>query len=501
MSISQIALQPSVILLAGGILSIILTIFIKKVNNILVILSLLITGAASIVALINLINFKEPTKFFFGNFLADKYSTGLSLIICAIAFVATIIMSNTDQNNENAFSNLPVIWSLSLFSISGMIFLVSTNDFISVFVAIELMTIPLYLAIIQKKQKSSLESSVKYLVLGGISSAILLFGIGFIYGVAKSIYFSDIMNNLAPSALDPMLFLGFAFVFVGFFFKAGLVPFHWWVPDVYAGSPAPLSGFMAALVKLASFGAFIRIVYLICPTLDLSIFIIPIVILTIIIGTLLAVSQRDIKRLLAYSSINHAGFVLLAIASFSLKGMYSSIFYLTIYSVSVIGSFGIVWLLRKPNIPTSVLSETKKPTLSVLKALKPSESNSIDLSNLKGLAKINPTLAVCLSIFLLSFAGLPLTGGFIAKYLVLTSGSKLYLIIIALIMSVVALFFYAKVIRSMFFDNPDYSTAVVLQSDISPFVTIILLAVVIIFLGVYPNLFIEFVQKISVLFA
>ena len=263
---------------------------------------MLTTGIATIITLINILKFKSAILYFYGNLVLDKFSLTLSLLICLISFIAITIMVNTDNFDADAFSNKTSIWSLILFSISGMVFLVSTNDIISMFVAIELMSIPLYLAIIQTNKNKSLvlESSVKYIVLGGISSAILLFGLGFVYGVIKSIYFSDMVNNLQPSSMDPMLFLGLILVFIGFFFKVGAVPFHWWVPDVYEGAPAPLSGFMASAVKFASFGAFIRIVFLICPTIDLSIYIIPVAILTIIIGTFLAVMQKNIKRLLAY---------------------------------------------------------------------------------------------------------------------------------------------------------------------------------------------------------
>ena len=282
---------------------------------------------------------------------------------------------------------------------------------------------------------------MKYFLLGAFASALFLFGIALIYGYAGSIRFQDITAMTAtPSSMDTLLVVGLLFLLAGLLFKTGAVPFHLWTPDVYQGSPTPITAFMAACTKVAAFGALLRVVYAVFPGLhwDIDPLLWIVAIATMVVGTIAALVQNDVKRLLAYSSIAHAGFVLTGIAALHERGIAAVLIYLLAYGAATVGAFGIVYLVRERSADGSVVGEATA------------------LSQWAGLGKTHPWLALVFTLFLLSFAGIPLTAGFIGKFAVFSAavaGGAWPLALVGVLASAAAAFFYVRIIVLMFFTD------------------------------------------------
>ena len=285
---------------------------------------------------------------------------------------------------------------------------------------------------------------MKYFLLGAFASAFLLFGAALLYGFAGSLRFSEIGAAVGSVVgLDPLLLTGVVLVLVGLLFKVGAVPFHSWTPDVYQGAPTPITGFMAACTKIAAFGAILRFVYVVLPPLEWDV--IPLLsgvaVLTMVVGTVVAIVQTDVKRLLAYSSIAHAGFILVGVVALTQAGISSVLFYLLVYGLATIGAFAVVSLVREVHAG---------PGGAVV-------AEATHLSQWAGLGRRNPLLAGSFALFLLSFAGIPLTGGFIGKFAVFSAaveGGLTWLVVVGVLASAASVFFYVRLIVLMFFTDP-----------------------------------------------
>ncbi len=330
------------------------------------------------------------------------------------------------------------IWPLLLFAVGGMMLFVAANDLLTMFVALEVMSLPLYLltGMARRRRLLSQEAAMKYFILGAFSSAFFIYGASLLYGFAGSVNLSEITAHLAAQPGNNGLALaGAGVLLVGMLFKVAAVPFHSWTPDAYQGAPTVITGFMAAGVKVAAFGALLRVVYVALSGLqwDLTPVLLIIATLTFIVGSVVALSQPDIKRMLAYSSIAHAGFLLLGVASVSRAGLSASLFYLAAYAFATLGAFAIVSLVRDSN------------------------GEATRLSQWAGLGRRNPMAASAFALFLLAFAGIPLTSGFIGKFSVFSASiaaGDAPVVVMAVLASAVAAFFYARVIVLMFFSEP-----------------------------------------------
>jgi NADH-quinone oxidoreductase subunit N len=330
------------------------------------------------------------------------------------------------------------VYPLFLFAVSGMLIFPAANDLLTLFVALEVLSLPLYLlcATARRKRLVSQEAAVKYFLLGAFASAFLLYGIALLYGYAGSLRFSDIdVAVQGEVGTDAMLLGGTALVCVGLLFKVGAAPFHAWTPDVYQGAPTPLTGFMAACTKVAAFGALLRVLYVALGgiRIDWQPMLWVVAILTMLLGSVVALTQSDVKRLLAYSSIAHAGFVLTGVVAADDPGLSSVMFYLVAYGFATIGAFAVVTLVRDAG------------------------GEATHLARWAGLGRRAPLLAAVFAFFLFSFAGIPLTSGFVGKLVVFraaVAGGALPLVVIGLICSAIAAFFYAKVVVLMFFSDP-----------------------------------------------
>jgi len=364
------------------------------------------------------------------------------------AFVAqAAVTANTDADRDQAEnqSGATEVYPLVIFSLAGMMLFASANDLLTMFVALEVFSLPLYLlcALARRRRLLSQEAAVKYFLLGALASAFFLFGIAMVYGYANSVQFSGINQAVRASANDVvLLYVGLGMLAIGLLFKAALVPFHVWTPDVYQGAPTPITALMAACTKVAAFGGLLRVLYVAFqgsvwnyrPVLG------TIAVLTMVIGSVLAVTQTDIKRLLAYSSIANAGYVLVGVLAVTQEGLSSSLFYLVAYGFSVLAAFGIVTLVRDP------------------------DGEATHLSRWAGLGRRSPLYAALFTFLLLAFAGIPLTSGFTAKFGVFAAAIKAdqtWLVIAGVITSAVLAFPYLRVVVLMWLSEPAETTPAV----------------------------------------
>ncbi len=337
------------------------------------------------------------------------------------------------------------VFPLMLFSVGGMMLFPASNDLLTLFVALEVLSLPLYLlaGLARRRRLLSQEAALKYFLLGAFSSGFLLYGIALVYGYAGSTDFAGISEAISGRlGSEGLLLGGIALMAVGMLFKIGAAPFHGWTPDVYQGSPTAVTGFMAACTKIAAFGALLRLFYVAFGSAqrDWTPMIWIIAILTMAIGSVFALTQTDIKRMLAYSSIAHAGFLLVGFVGLQeagdgsdLSSLQAVLFYLVTYGFMTVGAFGVVTLVRDAG----------------------GEANH--LSRWAGLGKESPLVAGVFAFFLLAMAGIPLTSGFTGKWVVFTTaaqGGAWPLVVIAVLLSVVAAFFYLRVIVLMYFSEP-----------------------------------------------
>ena len=330
------------------------------------------------------------------------------------------------------------IYPLTLFAVGGMMLFPASNDLLTMFVALEVLSLPLYLlcGLARRRRLLSHEAAMKYFLLGAFSSAFFLFGIAMLYGYSGSVSLAAIAATATSNTgSDTLLYAGIALTGVGLLFKIGAVPFQSWKPDVYQGAPTPITALMASCTVVSAFGALLRVFYVAFGNLtwDWRPALWVVTVLTMIIGAVIAITQTDVKRLLAYSSIAHAGFILTAVISSSVAGLSSSLFYLAVYGLTTVGAFAVITLVRDPG------------------------GEADHLSRWAGLGKRSPLVAGIFALFLLAFAGIPLTSGFTGKFAVFQAaiaGGATPLVIIGVISSAIAAFFYVRVIVLMFFSDP-----------------------------------------------
>src|SRR5690349_11954216 len=364
------------------------------------------------------------------------------------------------------------VFPLTMFAVLGMMLFPAAGDLLTMFVALEVLSLPLYLlsGLARRRRLLSQEAALKYFLLGAFSSAFFLFGSALLYGYAGSVYLADIAKTVsaAPGAMDGLLIPGVVLVSVGLLFKVGAVPFHSWTPDVYQGAPTPVTGFMAACTKVAAFGAILRLFYVgvAGSRWDWQPVLWAVAILTMVVGSVLTITQTDIKRLLAYSSITHAGFILTGVLAFDRVGVSSVMFYLAAYGFSIIAAFAVVSLVRDGG------------------------SEATHLSQWAGLGRRNPLVAGIMAFLLLAFAGIPLTSGFTAKYAVFAAAvahGGAWLVVVGVLASSIAAFVYVRVIVLMYFSRPAGGTTHVVAPSVVTTLALTLGTVATLVLGILPS--------------
>ncbi|MFJ7262549.1 NADH-quinone oxidoreductase subunit NuoN [Streptomyces globosus] len=408
------------------------------------------------------------------------------------AQAASVPGSESEKAAVKAGFTTTEVFPLAMFAVAGMLIFPAANDLLTLFVALEVFSLPLYLlcAVARRHRLMSQEAAVKYFLLGAFSSAFLLFGIALLYGYAGSVSYAAIADvvdgtvaHMDPALADTMgndalLLIGGALVLTGLLFKVGAVPFHMWTPDVYQGAPTPVTGFMAAATKVAAFGALLRLLYVVLPGLrwDWRPVMWGVAIVTMLAGAVIAVTQTDVKRLLAYSSIAHAGFILAGVIATSAEGVQSVLFYLGAYAFVTIGAFAVVTLVRDAG------------------------GEATHLSKWAGLGRRSPLTAAVFAVFLLAFAGIPLTSGFSGKFAVFKAaaeGGAGALVVVGVISSAIAAFFYIRVIVLMFFSEPKADGPTVAVPSPLTMTTIAVGVAVTLVLGLAPQYFLDLAGQAS----
>ncbi|SIP97549.1 NADH dehydrogenase subunit N [Rhizobium sp. RU20A] len=369
-----------------------------------------------------------------GAFVSDafaKFMKVLALIGSITALVMTVGHARSEQIDRFEFPVLVVLATL------GMLLMISANDLISVYLALELQSLALYVvAAINRDSLRSTEAGLKYFVLGALSSGLLLYGMSLVYGFTGHTGFAEIATALTSETRSLGFVFGLVFVLAGIAFKISAVPFHMWTPDVYEGAPTPVTAFFAAAPKVAAMAMLVRIVIEAFQPVghDWQQIIVFISIASMVLGSFAAIGQKNIKRLMAYSSIGHMGYALVGLASGSVAGVRGVLIYMLIYMVMTLGTFACILAMRRKD------GEAVENT-----------------DDLAGLSQTKPFMAVVLTILMFSLAGIPPLAGFFAKYFVFMAAieAKLYaLAIIGVLASVVGAYYYLRVIKLMWFDDP-----------------------------------------------
>ncbi len=361
---------------------------------------------------------------------------------------------------------------LTLFALGGMMTFCAANDLLTMFVALEVLSLPLYLmcGLARRRRLLSQEAAVKYFLLGAFASAFFLYGVALLYGYAGSVRLADIAGaSVASQRSDTLLFGGLALLVVGLLFKAAVGPFHTWTPDVYQGAPTPVTAFMSAATKVAAFGAILRVLTVAFgdSRWEWRGVLWAVAIASMVIGAVIGLTQTDVKRMVAYSSIAHAGFILIGAIAITEQGLSGTMFYLLSYGFTSLAVFGVISLVRD------------------------ADGEATHLSQWAGLAKRSPLVAGVMTFLLLALAGIPLTSGFTGKFAVFSAAladGMAPLVVVALIASAVAAFFYLRVIVLMYFSEPAPDGPTVTVPGAFTTAAITLGVLITLLLGVAPTL-------------
>jgi NADH-quinone oxidoreductase subunit N len=427
------------------------------------------------------------SSMFSGALIYDRFSLTFNVIFLLMSLFAVFGSSRYPQESHE---NKAEYFTLLLMSIAGMMFLAKSGNLITIFMSLELFSIALYILCgfsakhgtgkegphskteLSWETLASQESTVKYLLTGAFSSAILVYGMALIYagsGTTELRMIGQLIHE-NPYTRNTLVYIGMGLMFCGFAFKISLVPFHSWTPDVYQGAPTPVTGFMSVATKAAAFAVIIRIFFTALPELQSAWM--PILfgtsVLTMLVGNTAAIFQDDLKRMLAYSGVAHAGYLLIGIVTNTQEGMASIIFYLAVYLFMNIGAFAVVFIMEGEG----------------------QEGNSIN--RFKGLSKKNPLLAVAMSLFMVSLAGFPPTAGFFGKLFVFYAAIKegyILITILAVIASIISVYFYLRVIVMMYFHEDENAQQPVIHKGMGILVTVSCLMVVVI--GLFPSFLME----------
>jgi NADH-quinone oxidoreductase subunit N len=429
------SILPMIIMMGGALFLMVISSLFRKILNVTT--GTVVASAVSIAALVaalfqwDHVMTHGPSVTIAGAIAYDGFDVFIQIVV-SIAMLLTALIGDGYLKREGIEG--PEFHVLAMMSASGAMMMGAANDLIVIFLGLEIMSIALYvLAAFNHKRAESGEAALKYFVLGGFSSAIFVYGIALTYGATGSTNLPQIADYLAKNvvATNGVLLGGLALLLVGFGFKVAAVPFHMWSPDVYQGSPSPVTGFMAAIAKVGAFAALLRVFVSSFDTVrtDWQPVIWGIAIASLVVGACAALVQKDIKRMMAYSSINHAGFILLGVEAATVRGVSASLYYLFTYMFLVIGSFAVITVMARDG------------------------DTGHQISDYRGLAKRQPVVALAFAVLLLGQAGAPFTTGFLAKFGVVGASVATHayvLAAIAMVTAAIAAFFYLRVAVTMF---------------------------------------------------
>jgi NADH-quinone oxidoreductase subunit N len=475
--IDLVPILPELVLCATAIVGLLYEAFARRADRRLHVLVAAIGLAGAAAVSILLWNHEGSETALQGMVAVDRFSVVARVLLVAIAAFALVY--GTHYFARSGDEPRGEFYPLLLFATAGMTLITAANDLIVTFLALEILSLSLYVLTAITGRRGSSEAAMKYFLLGAFSSAFFLYGVAMAYGATGTTKIRAIANALTGSTGDlAIVLLAFAFLAVAFAFKVSAVPFHMWTPDVYQGAPTPVTAYMSAATKVAAFMALIRVLDVAFQpiTWDWTPVIWALAALSMIVGSVLAIAQTDVKRMLAYSSIAHAGFILTGLTAANETGIRAAMFYLIAYAIMTLGAFGIVMLVSARG------------------------EEQTSFGAYAGLARRSPLLAGLMTLFLLSLAGIPPTVGFIAKAGVFGAaiGAGYWpLALIGVASSVVAAFFYLRLIVLMYMRDPQGEHD--RDPSVAPRVAIAIPAVLTLVLGVFPGLLSEILQQASVL--
>jgi NADH-quinone oxidoreductase subunit N len=499
-SIAYKALLPIFIVLGAALLGVLVEAFVPRVERYVVQVGLSILALLAAFVTVILLHGKSLTTVS-GAISVDGaglFIQGSVLILSVMSFLllaersldgspivaqaAVVVGSPRDRQLARSDRIQTEVFPLAMFAVAGMLIFPIANNLLLMFIALEVLSLPLYLmaGLSRRRRLLSQEAAVKYFLLGAFASAFFLYGLALLYGYANSVDLPAIAAATTTSSRpDVLLYLGLAMLLVGLLFKAGIAPFHSWTPDVYQGSPTAVTAFMASCTKIAAFGAIMRVLYVGFYNSDWNWrpVIWGVAIASMVVGAVFGLTQTDIKRILAYSSIAHAGFILVGLVALTKDGISSTLFYLVSYGFTTIAAFGLVTLVRD------------------------GDGEATHLSQWSGLARKSPFVATVMTILLMSMAGIPLTAGFIGKFYVFRAAYHVAgpLVVIALLASAVAAFYYLRIVVLMFFAEPPENGPTVAIPSPATAIALTLGTAVTIALGLFPQPILDLAAKAAFL--
>jgi NADH-quinone oxidoreductase subunit N len=440
----------------------------------------LVAGLGVIIAIAAVLMLPRNVSLF-GGMLVITPLTSLFKIICLGLAFFTVCLARSEKSVRHPGEYLAII----LLATVGLMLLVGSEELLMIFIGLELLGLTLYvMAAFDRTDVRSAEAGLKYFLFGSTSSAFTLFGISLIYGMSGSTGLAAVSNKLAAAPVQPLLATGIIMTLIGFAFKIAAAPFHLWAPDAYQGAPIPSAAFIASGSKVASFVVLGKIVLLgfgpvhgnagwHAMVAGWSAVLAVLAALSIVIGNLVALAQTNVRRLLAYSAVAHAGYTLLGLVAGSRDGFSATLFYATVYAITLVGAFGVVAVVR-------------------------SQTGGDDLKNFSGLAERAPLLAGCMAVFMLSLAGIPPLAGFFGKFYLFSAALRaggnyglLWLVALALFGSFVSLYYYLIVLKAIFVEEPSLATATSADCsspDLLQRITVTVLAAAILLLGLMPDM-------------
>lgn len=462
MNINFALLAPELLTvgLAFGVLVIALLVPVDQRRGLGYITSLGLIGV--IATLLVMINTNE--SLFNGMYIVDPYSIFFKLLVVASALLVALMSSEYVEAYLTGFTS--EFYSILLFATLGMMILVSAGDFITFYMALELMTISFIILVgFGKGLRKSSEAALKYILLSALSSAVLLYGLSLVYGLTKSTLIADTMQLIANNNIEPALILGIVFLLSGLTFKVSAVPFHMWTPDVYDGAPTPITAFLSVGSKGAAFAALFRFFIegfngVATSWMPL---VITITVVTLVLGNYVAIPQTNIKRLLAYSGIAQAGYILLGLVANNESGLAAAMFYSMIYVFANLGAFAVIIAFTNA-------------------------TSSDEIADYSGLSQRAPMLAAVLLLCMLALGGIPPLSGFVGKFYLFVAAYEqgyFWLVVLALAMSLISVYYYLMVAKVMYLGEPKDKTPIPISGNIK---LVMLIAVAVsLFLGIYPT--------------
>ncbi|MDE0792284.1 MAG: NADH-quinone oxidoreductase subunit N [SAR324 cluster bacterium] len=462
---------PEIIVLLTAFTVLLVDLFAAKNNRSLTLAVTTIIGLVLAMFAETQLHGKDITGFY-GTVVADDFSILFEFIYMSVAILTVFVSRHYIAENEMNFGEYYV---LLLTAVSGMMFMTSGLDLLVIFIGLEVMSISSYILVgMKRKVAEANEAALKYLLLGAFSTGFLLYGISLLYGATGSTLLPTIITEIQQNGSgNPLVIVGMALVVVAMSFKIAIVPFHMWTPDVYTGAPTPVTGFLSGAAKAAGFAVFIRVLMTGIPldSANWENLLWLLAVLTMTVGNVMALQQNEVKRMLAYSSIAHAGYVLVAIVVGSTSAISGVIFYSCAYALMGTGAFGILTIRDAGRVPRT-------------------------FDDLAGYGKRNPTLALLMSLFIFSLVGLPLTGGFIGKFQIFSAALQegwIWLTVIGILNSALSVYYYLRVIMFMYMREGALPEGAMVSGNTSGFAMTGLLgtAVAVLYLGIFPDRILE----------